>query len=442
MKKLGIAGPHLPQAAAAAPATAAAPSGLRNWRKEVAAHLAEDQKQLRANQASHYDDAYTHQAVRPRPGSPGPHRCAAEAAAARGAMRNVNLDALRGVAILMVLGRHLDYFPLWTKMGWAGVDLFFVLSGFLISGLLFQEWKVRGAIDFKRFYIRRAFKIYPAFYALLLVTVLVNLARPGISSHPVTWKAMLAEALFVQNYFPGVWGQTWSLAVEEHFYILLPIALCLLYRRHRTHADPFRALPAIFMAVATVEIVLRGATTWHLTTAATELRYMAPSHLRIDALLFGVMLSYYRQFQPEKFDELRRGLASLLLIALAGILLAILPLNHPIMHTAGFTLVYFGFGLLLVRTIDMAPRRHLSRLALVPLSKIGYYSYSIYLWHGFVCRLLPHATFVSMLGCIVAAILLGALMGKVIEYPALALRDRILPTTRHVAQIPLTTTMA
>lgn len=340
--------------------------------------------------------------------------------------RNINLDTLRGIAILLVLGRHLQYFPLWTKTGWAGVDLFFVLSGFLISSLLFQEWKARGGIDFRRFYIRRAFKIYPAFYLLLLTTVLINLARPGIPSHPVTWKAMLAEASFVQNYFPGVWPHTWSLAVEEHFYIALPIVLWLLYRRRRAHADPFRALPSIFMTVATIEIVLRIATTWHLTTAATELRYMAPSHLRIDALLFGVLLSYYRHFQPEKFDQLRMGIASLMLIVVTMILLALVPLNNLIMHTVGFTLVYFGFGLLLVRTIDARPHKYAALLT-APLAKIGYYSYSIYLWHGWVCRLLPRTTLIGLLGCILAAVLLGALMGKVIEYPALALRDRLFP---------------
>jgi peptidoglycan/LPS O-acetylase OafA/YrhL len=62
-----------------------------------------------------------------------------------------------------------------------------------------------------------------------------------------------------------------------------------------------------------------------------------------------------------------------------------------------------------------------------PLAKIGYYSYSIYLWHGWVCSLRPQGTLVSMLGCILAAVLLGALIGKVIEYPALALRDRLFP---------------
>src|ERR1035441_4294981 len=89
--------------------------------------------------------------------------------------RNTNLDALRGIAILMVLGRHaglaVDYlhatnpFTFYTmRIGWAGVDLFFVLSGFLISGLLFADYSQWGRIHLKRFYIRRGFKIWPAFY--------------------------------------------------------------------------------------------------------------------------------------------------------------------------------------------------------------------------------------------------------------------------------------
>ena len=65
--------------------------------------------------------------------------------------RNINLDALRAIAIFMVLGRHSDYSAYWTRVGWAGVDLFFVLSGFLVSGLLFMGYQDRRQIDFSRF---------------------------------------------------------------------------------------------------------------------------------------------------------------------------------------------------------------------------------------------------------------------------------------------------
>src|SRR6266536_4891341 len=136
--------------------------------------------------------------------------------------RNRNLDALRAVAILLVLGRHFGYFRLWDQVGWAGVDLFFVLSGFLISGLLFAEWKQRGSIGIARFYVRRGLKIYPAFYAFLAMTAVAGSVWPGFTPAPLTRAHALAEMLFLQSYWMGIWGHTWSLAVEEHFYIALP----------------------------------------------------------------------------------------------------------------------------------------------------------------------------------------------------------------------------
>jgi peptidoglycan/LPS O-acetylase OafA/YrhL len=338
--------------------------------------------------------------------------------------RNQNLDALRGLAILMVLGHHLAYFPLWTRAGWAGVDLFFVLSGFLISGLLFREWQESGAIDFRRFFVRRGMKIYPAFYALLILTVAASLAYPGIPSNPVTWRSLLAELTFTQNYFQGIWGQTWSLAVEEHFYILLPVTLWLMYRRRHT-TDPFVRLPLLFMIVATAEVALR---VLNAQTHPARDAYLCPTHLRIDALLFGVLLGYYRHFQPEKFREMARSRSGFLIMGAAVFLLLSIPRNNPAMYTVGFSVVFFGFGILLVRTIDRRPHKIINLMVVRPAAKIGYYSYSIYLWHGWICRLLPHQTVPAFLGCLAACILVGIVMARVIEYPVLALRDRLFPS--------------
>src|SRR5882762_8858716 len=126
--------------------------------------------------------------------------------------RSVSLDLLRLVAVVLVLGRHMETYPLefgkgvafyvsrfWQNGGWTGVDLFFVLSGFLIGGLLFAEVKKTGGLRVGRFLFRRGLKIYPAFYALLFATFAFNLAL----HRPMRPTSVVAEILFLQNYLGG-----------------------------------------------------------------------------------------------------------------------------------------------------------------------------------------------------------------------------------------------
>jgi len=168
-------------------------------------------------------------------------------------MRSRQLDFLRCLAVTLVIGRHYDILALWHRVGWTGVDLFFVLSGFLISGLLFGEYRSHGRIRVGRFLIRRGFKIYPAFY----VFIAWSLGCYALLGKSIPWGKFVAETVFVQNYLPGVWTHTWSLAVEEHFYFALPLVLLALVRIGRNAADPFRSIPWIYAAVAAVCFVLR-----------------------------------------------------------------------------------------------------------------------------------------------------------------------------------------
>lgn len=155
---------------------------------------------------------------------------------------------LRCIGVLLVVFRHSGGSNLVQQSGWIGVDLFFVLSGFLISGLLFTEYKERGAIDVKRFYIRRALKLYPSFYLLMVVTVVMNW-RLG---HLRAAQVYLGELFYVQNYGPYVWSHTWSLAVEEHFYLILPIVLLGLVAFSRNKDNPFKAVPWVCWPFARV----------------------------------------------------------------------------------------------------------------------------------------------------------------------------------------------
>jgi len=373
-------------------------------------------------------------------------------------MRLKQLDILRAVAVLLVLGRHMPMPPEegwgWLRAvmvplqrcGWIGVDLFFVLSGFLIAGLLFREHQQYGQISLKRFYIRRGFKIYPPFYVLLLATVFF---RP-LTGGKLWPRAAAVESVFLQNYSYGLWGHTWSLAVEEHFYIALPILLVVLLRRTRPGGgDPFRSLAKVCVAVGTALLCIRFANAlWRPYTHRTHL---FPTHLRIDSLMFGVLLSYFYHAQPMRlYGYVQRRVKWIL----AGSLMCIIPsllLNteHVFMHTIGLTLLYLGFGGILLVTLYAKPSRWgVLRKAGSALAFMGCYSYSIYLWHipirAWGVYAIEHLLKISMsypmefCFYVIGGVSGGIVLAKVVEIPFLAMRDRLFPSrSRPMKETPI-----
>jgi peptidoglycan/LPS O-acetylase OafA/YrhL len=356
--------------------------------------------------------------------------------------RSKEIDFLRAVAVLLVLGGHMEPWPasagyvwcwlseMWTRGGGTGVDLFFVLSGFLVSGLLFREHQNEGTISMKRFLIRRGLKIYPSFWLLIFVTVL----HRWWAQHPADASAIWAELLFVQNYFPGIWGHTWSLAIEEHFYLLLVVLLALAARRPTN--TPFRFIPVVFGFLALACLGLR---LWTALGAPYDpRRNLFPTHLRIDSLFFGVLLSYLYHYHPVRFkawtSEQKWPLlgAGVLLLAPAFIF----PMNATFfIYTFGFTFYYLGAGCILAALLAFKlPGGGLGRA----LAYIGSHSYSIYLWHvpflvfglPLFARWLGHywtwplSFIVYLLGSLLTGILLAAL----VEFPVLAFRDRFFPS--------------
>lgn len=141
---------------------------------------------------------------------------------------NPALDGLRAIAVLAVVEYHSEWHIGYGWKGVLGVDVFFVLSGFLITSILLQE-EARGGIRLLDFYVRRARRLYPALAVLVAAMMAVGW---------VHWTGALNALLYLGDYFApaGALSHTWSLAVEEHYYLLWPLLLPMLARMKRSHA--------------------------------------------------------------------------------------------------------------------------------------------------------------------------------------------------------------
>lgn len=308
--------------------------------------------------------------------------------------RNHSLDVLRAIAVLMVIGHHYaDDHLGFLHAGGFGVDLFFVLSGFLISGLPFFELQSSGSISFRRFLIRRGLKIYPPFYFFLLLTLIFT-----ASSH--RWTQIAGEAFFLQSYAPHIWQHTWSLSVEEMFYLGLPLLLAILFRRRKLYWVPYIS-------------VLVGCLAGRIVTGLYSVAPggYAQTHLRLDALFAGVALGYFYHFKSDCFLRVSGtswvGWLGLLLL-FPDIVCGFVSLSH-----SGFAMLLTtnlpGFAAVLWWAQTKAYLRSSA------LGAVGRYSYSIYLWHmpvAILWRLRPVS---------------GTGMALVVETPALRMRDRFFP---------------
>lgn len=343
--------------------------------------------------------------------------------------RHQSLDILRGVAILLVLGRHMNYYRFWYNPGWTGVPLFFVLSGFLISGLLFQEYQERGSIDFPRFFCRRAFKIWPSYYALLAFTAyLYHRGRLPIPAHSIT-----LAVTFLSNYFVGTrheWyplDHTWSLCVEEHFYLALPVVLVVLMRFGRSKEDPFRIIPYLFGFSLALCLLLR-------VFIVMKDGWTPRTDMVFDSLLAGVFLGYLYHFRPNWFAKVSEPRWLLLSAALFAPMVFVEGLSRMV-ETIGLTALTISFFFLVAWS---ARREHvIPGFAGKLLARIGFYSYSIYLWHMYLTARVFHypVTFSSYWIYVIGSVSVGILMANLIELPFLAIRDRVIPR-RGTTKIP------
>lgn len=355
--------------------------------------------------------------------------------------RNQTIDFLRTIAVALTLFRHFAINVFLYKIGWIGVDLFFVLSGFLVSGLLFNEYKKTEHINIIRFVIRRGLKIYPLFYLLLLAFLIEIKLNPSLT---LSIPHLIAEALFYKNYVGGDFFlvHTWSIDVEEHFYLTLPLVLTVLMQCNKKAKNPFKLLPFIFILVAVLCLMMRIYTNY-IHPQFEHIIHVSPTHLRIDSLFFGTLLAYFYNFH---FDELKAFISNnqKLILLLSGLLL--LPAltlwdKNLFMLTGGFTCLYLAFGGILLVGLFSEYKMPTFLMPIYQFSaRIGLYSYATYIIHWplyywfiypkisyydthYVARLLAFAIyFIVCFG-------MGWLFSKTIEIPFLVLRDKLFPST-------------
>lgn len=351
------------------------------------------------------------------------------------------LDFLRGIAIIFVIFRHQVLFSFLQIMGWIGVDLFFVLSGFLVSGLLFKEYQKFGKINPKLFLIRRGFKIYPIYYLTY-----IGYTIPKILLHKLEFKKVLFDLFFIQNYTLG-WGYaypaSWSLAIEEHFYFGLALLLGFIFNKNlinfktdkHNNCNVFeRLLGFILISVLLLRII---SNIWFPNEIVKN---TTMTHLRIDSLLAGVLISYWFYFKRDRLNLFYFKYQKYLLI-LPFLLLSFTPflnnLHSFFVKTIGFTMVYIAFGVLLIHflleeEINTKMNRFFTKKVVDFISKIGFCSYSIYVIHSFIIDLVGYLhiqnQYINFLLVFLISINIGFIMTYQIEKYFLTYRNKYFPS--------------
>ncbi|WP_435203428.1 acyltransferase family protein [Janibacter sp. GS2] len=301
------------------------------------------------------------------------------------------LDGLRALAIAAVMVFHLD--PDWLPGGFLGVDIFFVISGFLITTLLVRERRDTGRIDLVGFWTRRARRLLPALLVVVPAAILiartveadllVGIRRQALGA--LTFSTNWLEIAGGSNYFaatsPQLFMNFWSLAVEEQFYLFWPLVMLALLALHRRLALTEGALATLVLGVGVASALLMAAT--YDPTNATRAYYGTDTHLfglMLGAALAIVWTGPMRGYTTTPLWHRRRTWLILGAVLVIAALLLFAGEESAWTFRLGIPLISVATGVLVLASVDRpGPLR--STLDLAPLAWIGRRSYGIYLWH-------------------------------------------------------------
>jgi len=333
------------------------------------------------------------------------------------------IDGLRAVSIAFVLLSHYSMFDQtasWlysfgTSLGELGVSIFFVISGYLITGLLLREEDCNGRIDLPRFYGRRFLRIFPAAYTFILVILILSVAGI-ITVAPHTY---LASLLYIRN-FVGNGHETahlWSLAVEEQFYLLWPTALVFLRPSKRLRI----ASLAVCLILAWRTFLVLGS---HLRYGAVYER----TDVRLDTILVGCILALL--VRNKCFAKWNQYILSNAAVGWAGCLTVALAFwagnRWPVFASVEWSIIPVGIGLAINCVLQSKDTWVTQLLRLKPVIFLGKLSYSLYLWQQLFLgpvagKMAPLRSFPLNLAF---AFTLALASYYIVEKPALRLKDR------------------
>lgn len=353
--------------------------------------------------------------------------------------REPGLDLLRAIAIIIVVLYHGGIFGFTLpgrihRFGWVGVDLFFVLSGYLIGGQLLAQIARSGRVGFSRFYSRRALRILPAYFVVLAVYFVFPVLREYPVISPL-WKYLIS----VQNI--GLRGGTafshaWSLAIEDQFYLVLPLMLPALVRSRRAAV----IVPSVIVVAG---VLLRAALGYSMPSPDGGVSFRGyqqwvyyATWTRLDPLVFGVALAGVRRYRPSLWDALARRFAWLWIPSLGAVAFGLYLGEGQILTVRACTwqllLIAAGMaGLLICATSQRSPLSHKGVPGAAFFASVAY---SVYLSHKLVIHAvagqcerwgLALTSATAILFVQVAIYAVGAILFLAVERPFLRLRNRL-----------------
>jgi peptidoglycan/LPS O-acetylase OafA/YrhL len=352
------------------------------------------------------------------------------------------LDAVRGVAIVAVVLSHLwIVMPTWwgigavddilgmngsmARAGFVGVDLFFVLSGFLITALLLQEQHDRGRVGLAAFYARRALRLLPALWLLLAVQTMYAVGAGYPNGRTEHWGSLTAALLYRLNWRMttdqvGDLGALWSLAIEGQFYLVWPLAVIAFFGLQRRLSRVVLVLAAAIVLVAVRRAMVFDELGW--------VDAFVRSDTRIDGLLVGALAAmlWVRGALPRRLPPVTPWLAGAVMIAV----FAYIDAARAFVYRGGLTVFVAAAAVLVVWVASTPDRRpspgFFQRLA----ESLGRRSYGLYLWHfpvfwAFSRRAPEWPHHVVLLAALTVTAVGTYLSWVLVEVPALRHKDRI-----------------